>query len=119
VPKNPPAFSPKTGAKLDGRTKTARMLTATRRGLLEHIGGKASVTQAGMIDRAAWLTLRLAQYDARTAKGETLTREETACYASLSSSLARILDRLGTQPAPPPKPKTLADHLAERRGQAA
>jgi len=119
VSKISPTYGPESAAKIDGRTWQARLLKATRRNLTAHVGGSPSVTQRALIDRAAWVTLHLAVLDKKTVDGMPLTTPEQVAYTSLNATLARCMARLGTQPAAPPKPKTLAEHLAERAGQAA
>src|SRR6202042_2958282 len=49
---------------LDGRTRLARLMRQTRRDLLAHVGGRPSMTQAMLIERAVTLTAYLARLDA-------------------------------------------------------
>jgi hypothetical protein len=118
MPALSPSYSPNGASGLDGRTWQARLLTATRRDLTVHVGGNPSTVQRALIDRCAWITLHLAVLDRKAAKGVTLTVPEQTAYTSWSTTLARCLDRLGTQPAAP-KAKTLEEHLAERASAAA
>lgn len=82
----------------DGRTREARLLRETRAKLIAHVGGTPSATQVMLIDRVAWLTLRLAQFDTLRAGGEAI---DDVLYLAWSNSLSRIMARLGaTAPNP-------------------
>jgi hypothetical protein len=96
----------------DGRTREARLLRETRARLFQHVGGSPTATQALQIERACWLTLRLAQLDTARAYGEAI---DDTLYLAVSNSLSRLLRRLGP-PAPPPQP-SLAEHLARRAAE--
>jgi hypothetical protein len=86
------AYSCKTVlAKLDGRTKEMRLMRQVRADLTAHCGGAPSATQRALIERCAWLSLRVAQFDA---KGH-LTEHDSRVYLSFSNSLARALQMLG------------------------
>jgi hypothetical protein len=93
--------------KPDGRTREARLLRETRARLVAHVGGNPSATQASQIDRAAWLTLRLAQFDTMRARGEAV---DDTLYLAWSNSLSRVMQRLG--PAAPPPAPSLSEYLA-------
>jgi hypothetical protein len=101
-------------AKLDGRTKEARLMRDTRNALAQHLGGKPSVTQTMVIDRVCNLTLRIATMDRKFAETGTMTELDTRQYLAWSAALTRLLRQLGFAGAAP-KPRT----LAEVRGQAA
>jgi len=81
-----------------------------------HVGGRPSATQRALIDRAAWLTLHIAQLDAKMADGRPLTECDSRTYLAWSNSLTRTLKQLGLQGAAE-KPKTLAEYRAERAAQ--
>ena len=51
-------------AKLDQRTKEARLMRETRAELAAHVGGKPSAVQAAMIERACQLTRERGHYAA-------------------------------------------------------
>jgi hypothetical protein len=51
-----PRYRPVALAKLDQRTKEARLMRETRAELVAHVGGKPSAVQAAMIERACQLT---------------------------------------------------------------
>jgi hypothetical protein len=123
-----PYSKPAVLAKLDQRTREARILHDTREALTEHIGGNPSATERALIDRAAWLTLRVAQLDAKMAAGNTFTDHDHRHYLAWSNSLRLILRDLGlkgTVPGPSARPGrakpgprqiTLEEHLEMLRG---
>jgi hypothetical protein len=69
-----PAYRPVVLAKLDARTKQARLLRETRAALTAHVGGKPSAVQAAMIERAVQLTLRIADMDAKFAETGAMSK---------------------------------------------
>ena len=85
-------------AKLDQRTREARILHDTREALTEHVGGSPSAVEAALIERAAQLTIKLARLDAEIAAG-VLSDYSTRYYICWSNTLTRTLGRLGTKPA--------------------
>jgi hypothetical protein len=111
-----PYSRPHRLAKLDGRTREAKMLRAIRAELAAHVGGKPSVTERMLIDRCAMLTLRLAQMDEKIAGG-VLTDIDSRSYVAWSNGLARSLQALGLKPATE-APKRLAEVLAAGRAAA-
>jgi hypothetical protein len=68
MPKLGPYSKSATLAKLDRRTKEARLLQSWRRELVAHVGGFPSTTQMLLIDQACALQLRLALMDKETYK---------------------------------------------------
>jgi hypothetical protein len=89
-------------AKLDGRTKEAALLRETRARLVAHVGGAPSAVQAELIERAAQLTLKVAQLDAKLdAKldARSMTDHDHRHYLAWSNSLTRTLAHLGLKPA--------------------
>lgn len=111
-----PAFGPHsrphTLAKLDGRTREARLLRDFRADLVRHVGGKPSATQAALITQACQLQLRIALMDRATAGEAVPSFRNGREYLAWANALARLLRQLGkgvsaTGP-------TLADHLAGR-----
>ena len=102
-------------AKLDGRTREACLIRDTRKRLIEHVGGSPSAVQLALIDRAAMLTLRVAQLDAKLDAG-SLTDHDHRHYLAWSNSLTRTLAQLGLKGAEPRGP-SLAEHLARRAAQ--
>ncbi len=106
-----PYSRPSVLAKLDGRTREAKLLAAVRADLGTHLGGAPSATQRRMIERAAWLTLHVAQLDAKAVEGGGLTDHDHRTYLAWSSALTRLLRQLGTKAAPAPR-RSLAEHMA-------
>jgi hypothetical protein len=85
-------------AKLDQRTKEAALMRQTRAALTAHVG-EPSAVQTALIERATWLTLRVAQLDAKMAGGAAFTEHDSRTYLAWSNSLGRTLREL--QPASP------------------
>lgn len=107
-----PYSGPDKLAVIDGRTREARLLRETRAALIAHVGGKPSATQAALIERATWLSLRVAQLDARIAEGGgAFTEHDSRTYLAWSNTLGRIMALLGLQPVTSRAP-TLAEVLA-------
>lgn len=100
-----------TLAKIDKRTREGRLLAEVRADLTQHCGGMPSATQRGIIERCAWLSLWVAQLDAKAVEGGGLTDHDHRTYLAWSAALARLLRQLGTKGAPE-KRLSLADHLA-------
>ena len=98
---------------LDGRSAAGRLLRRVRKELTDHLGGKPSPPQRVLVDRAAWLTLHMAQIDARTAEGRPMTEHDSRTYLAWSNTLTRLMRQLGTAGVPQP-PRTLAERRAER-----
>ena len=109
-----PYSRPPALAKMDGRTREARLMRDTRKALFQHVGGKPSATQALVIDRIVNLTLRVATMDRKFAEAGTMTEHDTGTYLAWSAALSRLTRQLGLA-GTPPKART----LAEVRGQAA
>ena len=85
----------------------------TRDALIAHVGGNPSAPQRMLIEQAVWLHFHLAVMDRRTADGHQLTPHDSRTYLAWSNSLARLLKQLGLRGAAA-RPRSLADHLAER-----
>jgi hypothetical protein len=100
---------------LDGRSREGRLVRAVRRELTAHVGGRPSATQKALIERAAWLSLRISQLDAKMADGQAFTDHDHRFYLAWVGTLSRTLRQLGMQPAKASAPaRSLADYLAER-----
>ncbi len=102
---------PSVLAKLDGRTREARLLAEVRADLTSHVGGQPSATQRRLIERASWLSLHVAQFDAKAAEGGGLTAHDHRTYLAWSNTLTKLLRHLGMKGAAA-KPRSLAEHLA-------
>jgi hypothetical protein len=102
---------------LDGRTFEARLYKQFRDDLIAHVGGTPSIPQIAIIERCAWIRVRLALMDTKIANGE-MTEQDSHCYLAWANTLTRLLARLGLEPAGA-KPVDPADFLAVRsRGRA-
>lgn len=113
-----PYSRPHALAKMDGRTREARLLRDLRSDLVKHVGGKPSATQRALIDRAAWLSLHVAQMDAKAADGRALTEHDSRTYLAWSNSLTRTLAQLGTTGVVEP-PRSFRERMLEKAGAAA
>ncbi len=85
----------------------------TRAELTAHVGGTPSATQRALIEQAAQLALRLAAMDRKFAETGGQTEHDSRTYLAWSNSYSRLLRQLGLKGAAE-RPKSLADHLAER-----
>jgi hypothetical protein len=101
---------------LDGRTFEARLHRKFRTELIAHVGGAPSIAQAAIIERAAWVQLRLAMMDSKVATGD-FTEQDSHVYLSWANTLGRLLSRLGLEPAAAKAP-TLADLFPNDRSAA-
>jgi hypothetical protein len=98
---------------IDGRSKEALFVRRRKAELAAHVapGGKPSATQAVVIERCAWLSLRLAMLDCRLASGE-LTEHDGSAYITWSNALGRAMKLLGLKALPPPQ-KSFDEYVAE------
>ena len=99
---------------LDQRTREGRLMRQVRKDLIAHLGGNPSVTQRVMIDRAAWLSLRLALLDAKIL-ADTFTEHDSRTYIAWDRSLNRLMRDLGLKGAAQ-APRSLREHLAAKAG---
>ena len=103
MPQLGPYSHPATLAKLDGRTREARLMRGTRAALIAHVGGRPSVVQQTLIERACQLQIRIAMMDRAFADGGGQTEHDSRTYLAWSNSLTRTLRELGIAAAPAPK----------------
>lgn len=108
-----PYSRPAALAKLDGRTREARLVRDVRADLVKHVGGNPSATQLWLIEQAIQLKLRLALMDAKLAETKEQTAHDSRTYLAWSNSFSRILRQIGMKGAAE-KPPSLAEYLAER-----
>jgi hypothetical protein len=80
-------------ARVDGRSREGRLLRSVRDELTRQIGNP-SPAQKALIERAAWLSLRMAQLDARMLNGG-FTDFDSKQYLAWSNGLTRLLRSLG------------------------
>jgi hypothetical protein len=109
---------PTTLAKIDERTREAALMRKVRDDLTRHVGGRPSVTQRLLIERAAVLALRVAQIDEKIVCGEMLTGHDNDHGLAWINALRRTLQALGLEPAAVAKPDPLRDHFADIARQA-
>ncbi|MGH7012549.1 MAG: hypothetical protein ACREEL_00065 [Stellaceae bacterium] len=105
-----PGSGPVVLAKLDQRTREARLMAETRASLIHHLGGDPSPVQAALVDRIALLTLHVALFDRKALEAGGLDERDSRSYLAYSNSLARALRQLGLQGVAP-RPPSLADYL--------
>lgn len=109
-----PYSAPASLAKLDGRTREARVLRQGRAELLAHVGGAPSAVQRALIEQACQLRLRLALMDEHFAATGEMTEHDSRAYLAWANSYSRLLGRLGMKPVIAPT-RTLQEHLASRQ----
>ena len=85
-----PYSCPPPLAALDMRTREGRLLRDTRTELAQHLGGTPSATQRALIERAARLTVRCAQLDAKLTAG-TLSEQEHGDHLNWTKALINLL----------------------------
>jgi hypothetical protein len=115
-----PYSRPDVLAKIDGRTREARLLKSTIGELTAHVGGKPSAVQVALIGQLAQLRLRIAVMDRKMAEdgaGE-MTPHDERTYLAWHNSYTRGLHRLGVKGTAPEKTRSLADYLAGGRTNA-
>lgn len=102
-----------TLARLDGRTREARLIRTARAELVRHVGGTPSATQRCIIDRCAVLAMQIAKLDEKHAAGSGLTPHDQREYLAWTNTYTRLLRQLGMKGAADRGP-TLAEHLARQ-----
>src|SRR5438309_3488010 len=108
------------GDSIDGRSREGRFLRAYEQLLREHVGGRPSIVQRQLIQRAARIALHLELLDEKSlARGAALTVHDSHYYIAWSNSLSRLLSRLGMDAAATERPPSLSDYLTTRSGEAA
>ena len=101
-------------SKIDGRTREARFVKSVRAELIEHLGGLPSVTEHALVERAAWLALRVAQLNAKLAGGDAFTDHDSRTYLAWSNALGRSFRELGLKPRTEAS-QSLAAYIAARK----
>jgi len=84
---------------IDGRRREAKLMRDVRDELVQHCGGKPSIVQRRLIDRAAVLALRLALMDAESPTG-SMSERNAREYLCWHSAYVRTLKAITTAPAP-------------------
>jgi hypothetical protein len=111
------------GSAIDGRSREGRFLRHYEGELVAHCGGSPSVVQRLMISRAARLALHLELMDERVLSGNhVFTTHDNQHYVAWSNALARLLGRLGLEPAsatqPTPSLATVLHDIAAHRSES-
>jgi hypothetical protein len=100
---------------LDARSWQSKLLRRTEAELLAHAGNTPSVTQKALCKRAAWLTVYLAELDAKATAGAFMSNHDSKVYLAWSNSLAKTLKAIGLKSAPPPP--SVADAIAAAKAR--
>jgi hypothetical protein len=108
-----PYSRPGALAKLDGRTKEARLIRETRAELLAHVGGSPSATQRALIEALVQIKLRLALMDRRFVQTGEQTDHDSRTYLAWVNTYGRMVNRLGLEAARA-QPPSVRDMLARR-----
>jgi hypothetical protein len=117
MPKLGPYSQTAVLSKLDGRTKESRLMRGTREALAAHTGGKPTIVQQTLIERACQLQIRIAMMDRQFAETGEQTEHDSRTYLAWSNSLVRTLRQLGLTAGAHRDPfEALAD-IHERYGQ--
>jgi hypothetical protein len=105
-------------AKLDRRTKEARLLEAARASLTRHVGGAPNDIQRVLIERACRLMVYIETMDAQALEDGTMSERNSRQYLAWTNALRLCLRELGLKAAPAEKLPDLHDIVAEH-GKAA
>ena len=100
-------------ARLDGRSWQYKFFKAKRAELAAHLGPNLTYVQQQLIERCAWLQLKLSMLDHRLAEdeGRSFTQQDNNTYLAWNNSLARTLALLGvTVGRGIKKPRALRGH---------
>ena len=108
-----PPSAPAAARTLDGRTWQGKLLKETRNSLVLHVGGKPTATQTQLIQRAAMLTVHVAELDRSALATGAFSDHAARQYLAWSNTLARTLARLGPAVAAQ-RQASLADKLAAK-----
>lgn len=100
---------------IDGRRAEAKLMRDVSAELTAHIGGRPSVTQRMMIERAATLVLRLRLLDRLTLSEAGLSEKNAREAVCWENALRRTLVALGLEPSRP-APPSLQDIIAKVSG---
>ena len=100
-------------AKLDRRTKEARLLEAARASFTRHVGGAPNDIQRVLIERASRLLVYIETMDAQALEAGTMSERNSRQYLAWTNSLRLTLRDLGLEAAPAEKLPDLTDILAE------
>jgi hypothetical protein len=100
-------------AKLDRRSKEARLMATARDELTRHVGGRPSAAQRIVIERACRLQLYLEVMDRETLATGTMTERNSKQYLAWCNALRLCMRELGMKGrAAPASSDGLAEYLA-------
>jgi hypothetical protein len=86
----------------------------TRGALIAHVGGKPSVVERTLIERAVQLQIRISMMDRDFAAGCVQTEHDSRTYLAWSNSFTRTLRELGLKGAAERSPNLLQEHIIGR-----
>lgn len=89
---------PEVLAKLDKRSREARVMQRVIDELTEHVGGAPSVIERRLIERAARLELFLAKIDERAGPDCVLSERDARSALAWENAYRRTLRELGIEP---------------------
>jgi hypothetical protein len=101
------------GATVDGRSTLGRLMRTLEAELVAHVGGKPTVTQRMLIDRAVKIRVQLDLLDEKVARGDW-TGHDTRTYGGLHNAYRLTVRELGMRPAAE-KPMDALTYLAAKR----
>jgi hypothetical protein len=105
-------------AKLDRRTKEARLLEDARASLTRHIGVPSEVERV-LIERCARLQLFIEVMDRRALEAGTMSERDSKQYLAWTGQLRLCLRELGTKASAPEKTASIASIVARHKPSAA
>ena len=94
---------PSSLTKLDGRTKSARLIRDMRADLVAHVGGSPSATQRVLIERAVRLAAHLDRMDAEAFDAGGMSEHARKQYLAFDGAMRRAMLALGMDGKPKPK----------------
>jgi hypothetical protein len=111
-----PQSRPLSLARIDGRTKAAKLMASVRSELTSHVGGAPNFPQRCLIERAAVLAVRLAAIEEKIIDGEPIDNDRAIAWFNAHR---RTIAALGLQPASTQAQPTLTDYLTASHGHEA
>jgi hypothetical protein len=103
-------------AKLDWRTREAKLLTAIRAELTQHVGSPSAVQRA-LIERASRLLVYLEVMDRQALESGTMSERNSKQYLAWVAQLRLTLREIGVRAAPAKgEAATLAEYLTTKAG---
>jgi hypothetical protein len=109
-----PHSRPSALAKLDGRSREARLMQNVIAELTQQIGGKPNPSQRAMIERAAWLQLHVSLMDRKLIEegSGALSERDGRQYLAWSNALTRLHRDLNLKAVPQKPEQSLAEFLS-------